>query len=109
VRAAGDIRAQAFADRGEAEAAVRLLAQHPGAREEAQEAMEGRGMGRGGLGELAGRPRAVLEPVGDAQGRGQIEGAREIVPGRHLVEHDLRRQGGRRRVPFRGHATRRRC
>ena len=59
--------------------------------------MKRRRVGRGGLGQLADRPRPVLEPVGDAQGRGQLEGARHCaLVTHHLADHTHgQRFGGR--------------
>jgi len=90
----GYVRAQALADGREREGPILLLREHPRAGQQAQDAVQGRGVGRGDLGELARFPRAVPQQVGNAERRGQMEDVRKVVGRRHLVEEDLRREHG---------------
>jgi hypothetical protein len=72
-RAGWRVGPERVAQLGLREAARRLFAEHPLAREEAQDAVERVGIAAGGLRQILGAPRALVQQIGDAELGGDIE------------------------------------
>jgi hypothetical protein len=86
-----DVRAQAFAQPSERDGAVLLLLEDSDAHQKTDRAAEGWRMCSGGFRELLEMPGTVREQLGEPQFRGKTERARDVVSGREMVQHDLRR------------------
>jgi hypothetical protein len=70
------VGAEALAHGRQGKASVRLFAEHPDGRERAQHAVEGPGVGVRRRRQIVGRARPLLEEVGDAERRGDVDGLR---------------------------------
>jgi len=75
----GRIRAQALADRGEREAPVVVLVEHPHARQRPQDAVQRGRVGRGLARQRLAVARTVAQEIGDAQRGGDVDGLRDLI------------------------------